>query len=71
MMEMCDTESIIFKHYDDESETQRVCQKMSIELWAAVKVNHMFNIMHLDIKNDNIAYSPKLDKWVFLDYGMS
>ena len=70
-MEMCDTESMIFKHYDDEYQIERVSQKISAELWEALRINHMFNIMHLDIKNDNIAFSPKLNKWIFLDYGMS
>ena len=70
-MEMCDTESMIFKQYDDEYQIERVSQKISAELWEALRINHMFNIMHLDIKNDNIAFSPKLNKWIFLDYGMS
>ena len=44
---------------------------MEAELWEALRINHMFSIMHLDIKNDNIGFSSKLKKWVFLDYGMS
>ena len=64
-MEMCDTESMIFKQYDDEYQIERVSQKISAELWEALRINHMFNIMHLHIKNDNIAFSPKLNKWIF------
>ena len=44
---------------------------MEAELWEALRINHIFSIMHLDIKNDNIGFSSKLKKWVFLDYGMS
>ena len=64
-MEMCDTESMIFKLYDDEYQIERVNQKISAKLWEVLKINHIFNIMHLDIKNDNIAFSPKLNKWIF------
>ena len=32
---------------------------------------HQINMIHSDIKPDNISYSPFFEKWVFLDFGMS
>jgi serine/threonine protein kinase len=32
---------------------------------------HCFKIIHADIKPENVAFSPKLGKAVFLDFGLS
>lgn len=32
---------------------------------------HSFNIVHADIKPDNIVFSPSLNKPVFIDFGFS
>lgn len=32
---------------------------------------HQINLVHLDIKPDNIAFSRYFKKWVFLDFGFS
>ena len=32
---------------------------------------HQFHLMHIDIKNENILYSPSLNKLVFIDFGLS
>jgi serine/threonine protein kinase len=32
---------------------------------------HTINLVHLDIKPDNIAFSGNFNRWVFLDFGFS
>ena len=32
---------------------------------------HTINLVHLDIKPANIAFSPRFNKWVFIDFGLS
>ena len=32
---------------------------------------HSLQIVHFDIKNDNIMYSKELEKLVMIDYGLS
>ena len=32
---------------------------------------HCFKIVHMDIKPENIAYSPHFKKFVLLDFGLS
>jgi len=32
---------------------------------------HLFNIIHFDIKPDNIGFSNHFKKWVFLDFGLT
>lgn len=34
-------------------------------------IMHNFHIVHLDIKPDNIAFSPSLNKPIFIDFGFS
>ncbi len=36
-----------------------------------MKILHYLQICHLDIKLDNIAWSPTFSKFVFIDYGFS
>ena len=32
---------------------------------------HSFGFVHLDIKPENIAFSKKLQKHIFIDFGLS
>lgn len=32
---------------------------------------HQINLVHLDIKPDNIAFSRHFNRWIFLDFGFS
>ncbi len=41
------------------------------DLTENLKIMHYFKIVHLDIKPENIAYSPTFEKWIFLDFGLS
>jgi serine/threonine protein kinase len=45
--------------------------KTDLDLKTALLTMHQINLVHLDIKPDNIAYSPHFKKWVFLDFGFS
>jgi serine/threonine protein kinase len=40
---------------------------MKQELWLM----HQLQIIHFDIKNENIVYSPHFQKPVFIDFGFS
>jgi serine/threonine protein kinase len=44
---------------------------MEEELKQNLRLLHHFNVLHMDIKNENICYSPSLNKHVFIDYGFS
>ena len=37
----------------------------------ALAILHAFKCVHMDIKPDNISYSPISKKFVFLDFGLS
>ena len=56
-MEYCDGAKIF-----DEAITQD-------ELAQNLFKMHALNLVHLDIKPANIAFSPQFDRWVFLDFG--
>lgn len=32
---------------------------------------HVLRLVHLDLKPENIAFSPALDEYVFIDFGLS
>lgn len=36
-----------------------------------LRILHAFNIVHLDIKPENIAFSPAYNEYVFIDFGLS
>lgn len=44
---------------------------MRNDLITALKINHSFNLIHQDIKIDNIGYSKIYQKYIFIDYGYS
>lgn len=41
------------------------------DLNRALRINHLFKLMHLDIKPDNIGYSQQYQRHIFLDFGLS
>ena len=41
------------------------------DLLFSLKILHSLQICHIDIKVDNIAWSPSFHKFVFLDFGFS
>jgi serine/threonine protein kinase len=43
----------------------------SRDLWEVLRRNHIFHLLHIDIKNENSGYSPQLKKFVLIDYGLS
>lgn len=41
------------------------------QLKTKLKRLHSFQIVHTDIKPDNICFSPTLDEFVLIDFGIS
>jgi len=41
------------------------------QLREALRVNHMFGIIHHDIKNDNVGYSKIYKRFVIIDFDLS
>lgn len=42
-----------------------------LRMLYCLRVMHSFGLIHKDIKPDNIAYSPSLKDFVFIDFGVS
>lgn len=42
-----------------------------MKLKTLLKRLHSFQIVHNDIKPDNICFSPNLNEFVFIDFGLS
>jgi serine/threonine protein kinase len=42
-----------------------------MDLKKALLTMHQINLVHLDIKPDNIAFSNTFSRWVFIDFGFS
>ena len=42
-----------------------------MDLFKNLSIMHHLHLMHIDIKNENILYSPSLNKLVFIDFGLS
>jgi serine/threonine protein kinase len=40
------------------------------DLKESLKKLHYLQIVHCDIKSDNIRYSPSQNKWVYIDFGL-
>ena len=40
------------------------------DLLSALRRIHLFKLVHLDIKPDNICFSPTFNKYVFIDFGL-
>lgn len=40
-------------------------------LYENLKVIHTCKMVHLDIKTDNVRWSPYFNKWVFIDFGFT
>jgi serine/threonine protein kinase len=41
------------------------------ELKAKLHLLHSLNIVHMDIKPENITFSPYFEEYVFIDFGLS
>lgn len=52
---------------------KEIPEKVNYEQQAktAVKIAHFFRLIHYDIKPENICFSPKQDRLVFIDFGFS
>ena len=59
-MEFCETEF-----------SQEKKKTLKSDLLENLLIMHNFGIVHRDIKEDNIAWSPHFQKWVFIDFGFS
>ena len=46
-------------------------ERMESDLMQGLKLMHSLNIVHRDIKDANISWSPTFSKWVFLDFGFA
>lgn len=46
-------------------------QKMKQDLFQNLALLHNINIVHRDIKPDNILYSGSLQRFVFTDFGIT
>ena len=44
---------------------------MKNELFLNLKTMHTLRIVHRDVKEVNIGWSEKFEKWVFLDFGFT
>jgi serine/threonine protein kinase len=45
--------------------------QMETDLLRALAKLHQNHIVHFDIKPENICFSPSLNKYVFIDFGLS
>ena len=52
-------------------EIEKFDEKDENDILEQMKVLHKSNIVHLDIKPENILFSPLLKKLVFIDFGFS
>ena len=50
-----------------------IIQRMTIEkdLISNLAIMHSFKAVHMDIKPENVAYSPHFKKFVFVDFGFA
>ena len=46
-------------------------ERMKQDLMENLKIMHSLGIVHLDIKPENISWSNKFKKWIFLDFGFA
>lgn len=46
-------------------------QKFIINMLSALEHLHSFNIVHRDLKNENILFDPQKDIWCLTDFGLS
>ena len=53
------------------SQGQQFTLKTEEDLKQSLAVMHLLNIVHLDIKPTNIAFSNQYKKWVFIDFGFT
>jgi len=43
---------------------------VSEDLLSALRKIHLFKLMHLDIKPDNICFSSTFNRYIFIDFGL-
>ena len=54
-----------------ESRIKQFADRVQSDCLSAISILHSFQIAHKDIKPDNIGWSRKKKKFVFLDYGFA
>mgnify|MGYP000947791156 CR=1 FL=1 len=47
------------------------CKYLEKDLKEALFHLHLLHIVHLDIKKDNISFSPHFNRFVFIDFGLA
>ena len=46
-------------------------ERMESDLMKGLKMMHSLKVVHRDIKDKNVSWSPTFKKWVFLDFGFA
>ena len=49
----------------------RMAEEKQSDIREALAILHSFKVVHMDIKPENLAYSPHNKKYVLLDFGFA
>ena len=49
----------------------RMAEEKQRDIREALAILHSFKVVHMDIKPENLAYSPHNKKYVLLDFGFA